>query len=486
MSDKTTNKDLSQDVLDSLKKTDKIDKEIFSTNGILLSENGEIRHTKLNKKAISKVFDTSLINTIKNSSAISIQNSSILLSNNPTHKCYKALMKPNLKTYYSDVNGIQYFKFIRNILIVINSLGELTIKNVVKNMLVYKGNVLQIIQSQLLINLSPNQIVNIYPNGSGIYISTIFDGVIYFDIIKKVAEKKYPENNVLYMEMRNDGMLLIGDCISIYTKDNLRKYINHIFTDKNIRPIKVLCNGKKIFILCSSYVLLGLKDLIYVFEQTETSLNKVYIYENQLDSRSYYYYDFYLTENELIFVSNKDNVIYDINDLAKLPIILYYDNQKNNLIINNTCVGTFIKGNNLHIDVNGANLCYELKDIPFYSTEIYEDKIYLLSNQDIYTISLIPEITNDKNLVFKFPTNLKDNKHLILIEGNLGDSKISVLDGNTLQELQLEFNIDYEENKILSVLGISSDTLIIKMDLPQQDCYYIDNITYYSTKEYFL
>lgn len=224
--------------------------------------------------------------------------------------------------YKANGKNIVLFRFIKTLLIIFLDDGTTEITNTVKNSRVFSGNIIEDIKDQLSLDISPMEITTIHPSGPGLFIATKNNGVLFYNIINKTIATRMEDDNVIYIEDRDDKFLLISENISIYNNEGLRLYNSNIFANRNIKPIKVekLVNGKIVVLTKGEQK--GLDDLIYLFEFKNGELLQKFIYTDPFDTRETYFYNITSDDKTMTVIGSKDgnhvSNVYDINNLDKI------------------------------------------------------------------------------------------------------------------------------------------------------------------------
>lgn len=224
--------------------------------------------------------------------------------------------------YKANGKNIVLFRFIKTLLIIFLDDGTTEITNTVKNSRVFSGNIIEDIKDQLSLDISPMEITTIHPSGQGLFIATKNNGVLFYNIVNKTIATRMEEDNVIYIEDRDNKFLLISEHISIYNNEDLRLYNSSIFANRNIKPIKVekLVNGKIVVLTKGEQK--GLDDLIYLFEFTNGELLQKFIYTDPFDTRETYFYNITSDDKTMTVIGSKDgnhvSNVYDINNLDKI------------------------------------------------------------------------------------------------------------------------------------------------------------------------
>lgn len=224
--------------------------------------------------------------------------------------------------YKANGKNIVLFRFIKTLLIIFLDDGTTEITNTVKNSRVFSGNIIEDIKDQLSLDISPMEITTIHPSGPGLFIATKNNGVLFYNIINKTIATRMEDDNVIYIEDRDDKFLLISENISIYNNEDLRLYNSNIFANRNIKPIKVekLVNGKIVVLTKGEQK--GLDDLIYLFEFKNGELLQKFIYTDPFDTRETYFYNITSDDKTMTVIGSKDgnhvSNVYDINNLDKI------------------------------------------------------------------------------------------------------------------------------------------------------------------------
>ena len=224
--------------------------------------------------------------------------------------------------YKANGKNIVLFRFIKTLLIIFLDDGTTEITNTVKNSRVFSGNIIEDIKDQLSLDISPMEITTIHPSGQGLFIATKNNGVLFYNIINKTIATRMEDDNVIYIEDRDDKFLLFSENISIYNNEDLRLYNSNIFANRNIKPIKVekLVNGKIVVLTKGEQK--GLDDLIYLFEFKNGELLQKFIYTDPFDTRETYFYNITSDDKTMTVIGSKDgnhvSNVYDINNLDKI------------------------------------------------------------------------------------------------------------------------------------------------------------------------
>lgn len=224
--------------------------------------------------------------------------------------------------YKANGKNIVLFRFIKTLLIIFLDDGTTEITNTVKNSRVFSGNIIEDIKDQLSLDISPMEITTIHPSGQGLFIATKKNGVLFYNIVNKTIATRMEDDNVIYIEDRDDKFLLISEHISIYNNEDLRLYNSSIFANRNIKPIKVekLVNGKIVVLTKGEQK--GLDDLIYLFEFTNGELLQKFIYTDPFDTRETYFYNITSDDKTMTVIGSRDgnhvSNVYDINNLDKI------------------------------------------------------------------------------------------------------------------------------------------------------------------------
>lgn len=224
--------------------------------------------------------------------------------------------------YKANGKNIVLFRFIKTLLIIFLDDGTTEITNTVKNSRVFSGNIIEDIKDQLSLDISPMEITTIHPSGQGLFIATKKNGVLFYNIVNKTIATRMEDDNVIYIEDRDDKLLLFSEHISIYNNEDLRLYKSSIFANRNIKPIKVekLVNGKIVVLTKGEQK--GLDDLIYLFEFTNGELLQKFIYTDPFDTRETYFYNITSDDKTMTVIGSKDgnhvSNVYDINNLDKI------------------------------------------------------------------------------------------------------------------------------------------------------------------------
>lgn len=224
--------------------------------------------------------------------------------------------------YKANGKNIVLFRFIKTLLIIFLDDGTTEITNTVKNSRVFSGNIIEDIKDQLSLDISPMEITTIHPSGPGLFIATKKNGVLFYNIVNKTIATRMEDDNVIYIEDRDDKFLLFSEHISIYNNEDLRLYKSSIFANRNIKPIKVekLVNGKIVVLTKGEQK--GLDDLIYLFEFKNGELLQKFIYTDPFDTRETYFYNITSDDKTMTVIGSKDgnhvSNVYDINNLDKI------------------------------------------------------------------------------------------------------------------------------------------------------------------------
>lgn len=224
--------------------------------------------------------------------------------------------------YKANGKNIVLFRFIKTLLIIFLDDGTTEITNTVKNSRVFSGNIIEDIKDQLSLDISPMEITTIHPSGQGLFIATKKNGVLFYNIVNKTIATRMEDDNVIYIEDRDDKFLLFSEHISIYNNEDLRLYNSSIFANRNIKPIKVekLVNGKIVVLTKGEQK--GLDDLIYLFEFKNGELLQKFIYTDPFDTRETYFYNITSDDKTMTVIGSKDgnhvSNVYDINNLDKI------------------------------------------------------------------------------------------------------------------------------------------------------------------------
>ena len=224
--------------------------------------------------------------------------------------------------YKANGKNIVLFRFIKTLLIIFLDDGTTEITNTVKNSRVFSGNIIEDIKDQLSLDISPMEITTIHPSGQGLFIATKKNGVLFYNIVNKTIATRMEDDNVIYIEDRDDKFLLFSENISIYNNEDLRLYNSSIFANRNIKPIKVekLVNGKIVVLTKGEQK--GLDDLIYLFEFKNGELLQKFIYTDPFDTRETYFYNITSDDKTMTVIGSKDgnhvSNVYDINNLDKI------------------------------------------------------------------------------------------------------------------------------------------------------------------------
>lgn len=224
--------------------------------------------------------------------------------------------------YKANGKNIVLFRFIKTLLIIFLDDGTTEITNTVKNSRVFSGNIIEDIKDQLSLDISPMEITTIHPSGQGLFIATKKNGVLFYNIVNKTISTRMEDDNVIYIEDRDDKFLLVSEYISIYNSEDLRLYNSNIFANRNIKPIKVekLVNGKIVVLTKGEQK--GLDDLIYLFEFKNGELLQKFIYTDPFDTRETYFYNITSDDKTMTVIGSKDgnhvSNVYDINNLDKM------------------------------------------------------------------------------------------------------------------------------------------------------------------------
>lgn len=224
--------------------------------------------------------------------------------------------------YKANGKNIVLFRFIKTLLIIFLDDGTTEITNTVKNSRVFSGNIIEDIKDQLSLDISPMEITTIHPSGQGLFIATKKNGVLFYNIVNKTISTRMEDDNVIYIEDRDDKFLLVSEHISIYNSEDLRLYNSNIFANRNIKPIKVekLVNGKIVVLTKGEQK--GLDDLIYLFEFKNGELLQKFIYTDPFDTRETYFYNITSDDKTMTVIGSKDgnhvSNVYDINNLDKM------------------------------------------------------------------------------------------------------------------------------------------------------------------------
>lgn len=224
--------------------------------------------------------------------------------------------------YKANGKNIVLFRFIKTLLIIFLDDGTTEITNTVKNSRVFSGNIIEDIKDQLSLDISPMEITTIHPSGPGLFIATKKNGVLFYNIVNKTIATRMEDDNVIYIEDRDDKFLLFSEHISIYNNEDLRLYNSNIFVNRNIKPIKVekLVNGKIVVLTKGEQK--GLDDLIYLFEFKNGELLQKFIYTDPFDTRETYFYNITSDDKTMTVIGSKDgnhvSNVYDINNLDKI------------------------------------------------------------------------------------------------------------------------------------------------------------------------
>lgn len=433
---------LDKDITDKLLKVE----EILNGNGLVhIDSDNNIVHKRINDLKLREIFKLSDLERIYNNKNSFRATESLMVGlTEPTPNFSNLVLKSEVDEVLNGDVKIISFKKINHLLILNYEDGNTIVYNLNKNKIVYTGDIINIIKTSLAVNnLRSHHILYVIPHGDGILISTKNDGVLYYNIREKTIERKFPDNNVLFMQSVRDDVLLISSDISEYSfETGYRKAKDISIAKLNSNPIDVLSTDKYIIILTDSTT-----NPIFVLEKTEFGeYNNItnYLWNHSNDIR---YNKMNIFNKELYLYS--ENVVrkYKLNDLT-----LEYEIINENIKHMDTH-SVYINNNILEI-TDGDITHRRLLNINYSDLFIDNNKIWFIGDYGLFNIDLHLKESKVNLFNFEYTSPIGTNSTTIVIESRERIDKIVLIDMEDGKEYKYTNAVHVNRYNIFNVFGL--------------------------------
>jgi len=485
---KLTQKDLDAVIVEKLGRLDSVvDNFIPGAKGSLVNFDGKtFGLTKVNTLALNRITSNSEIEELKSHlyNETPIIKSSIFTNFNLNNRANR-----NFKTQILNLIGNTVFKTDGDIRIIKKGEGYILILD--RKGIFYKYN-LELKEIDFKLNIAdkvknlfavksfqPYDILDFDLFRGGFLFSTRNNGIFFADIEDNNLEVLFPEKNIVMVKDINDKDILLIDgdgVVTIYDFDQelkLETFNTLKKSDQNIKDVAIY--DDEIILLSSHKYKNTTKNLIHILKRDLAGIGYNNITASIYPGKELYGYipSFITADDKCIYISglkkNKNLFIwkYDRNELYKEYKEIIFDK----IEIHNL---NFVKFNktNVYINYNDTLLVINedgeiennIKLDGLKSQDVIFDgnKIYIPSNSELswYTIP---------NYIFEpeFNTILYDgdpcNSIDIFIKGNTGEELVTLLDPETLEQIQPTYYVTYQGNSYIKILGRTITSITAKI-----------------------
>jgi hypothetical protein len=494
---KINKNDIEQGLIDKVNRLDKIvDNFKDEDRASFVAYNGESFYLKrisdLNIRRILSESDLEnykahLYNQeglIKNSFTTNFNNENKSASNFKSQ-----IVKAKEELLYTSTGRILLSKRYGSILYFLNDKGILVKYNLTEANSEYAVDLIKETKTNFAIkSIAPYDFLYLEPVSNGILISTVYNGVFFYDFVKKSLEIKFTESNVVVMKHLNNGNVMCGidridgNTVFFDFESGLKVETSNVLKRKMFQVPHLIDSYKDhLFIVGKPYSLNTTKDLIHYWRKDDANLSF-----NNADGEVFPGYEHknylikYLTVTDgYAYVSglkeNKELFVWQY-DLSKLSEPFKEFSFKNFLFSQLSFVELseeyFIAadGNRLfYMNSEGGvekniQLSESVKDI-FFTKDTSE--FVMISDQKIIKVTL-PDYKHESELILNIFESDKDCNNIdIFIKSSDGREKYAFIDTETVSSIAPFYLATYENNTIVKLLGSTAKHIIMKISIPE-------------------
>lgn len=388
-------------------------------------------------------------------------------------------------TFFETKSQIRTFKKYKDSLLILDRDGNFTNFDIKADEINYELNLAEKVKNLFAIkNFLPYDILDFQIFRTGFLFSTSHYGIFYADVAENTIEVIFPEQWVLKIKVIDDNDILFiskDGSFSIYDFDKGLKIesFNKIKQlNQTIKRIEIGRNPKynRIYVLAQNEATNHTKHILHVFEKDNAGIGynditaKVFPGYNVLNS---IINTLCLCDTNILVCGLRDKHLFTWNyDKEKMNIkfeemifdkvsfeklnFIKFENQILYTSLDNKLIGMNLSGDVIYnIELDDS----EILDIIFDENNSF----YAISDNKVSFYSIPSYNKSELEFTAKVYEGPSTNNIEIFVKSNTGDQLISFVDPDTLEEIQPNYHIIYNNDSFIKISGRNVKELIMKI-----------------------